>query len=292
MGWGIHDFFDADKNRIRKYLLANHQTVNKMLKYFEEYDVASTWATVGAIACSNKGEYLSLVPNQPNYVNQSLKLNTEIFNDNKYENYFFAPELINKILVTPKQELASHSFSHLYFAEEGVTEKDFLTDMKNLETLWQKKFQYKPVSLVFPRNQVSFTNLLKHTSIKIWRENEKPFYYNFDKKDKLSRALRFIESINPRVVRSTYSNNKFTRNSLFVRFNLPNQLWILHMKRIKNELKKLTSNKVFHLYWHPHNLNFNTKLSFNRMIEVLDVINNARNIYGIQSISMKDLIKN
>lgn len=275
MRWGVHDIYGLNFQMYRENVLNLHEVIPLTLRLLAERKLQATWATVGAIGLASWQEYFNLAPPVPAYHNKRLAI------DPRYADYdidgllHFAPDLVWKILSTPGQELGSHTFSHIYFREPGVTETNFILEMDAVSRLWREKFKTDSVSLVFPKNQSAFEYLIPQTGVKIWRGNENAWYFDQTTKQAnslLPRLLRLNESVSPWVRRAVPSEGGVTRSSLFIRFNLPDPLWNLHMARVKNELRSISFGQIFHVWWHPENLGCRLARSLNRLKELLDII--------------------
>ena len=132
-----------------------------------------------------------------------------------------------------------------------------------------------PVSLVFPRNQVAFLTVVKSCGIRMWRGNETGWYYDCNETSSnrpVARARRLLDAINPWARHAGALEGDMTRASLFLRTNLPAGAWALHCARIRNELDSLRHPRVFHIWWHDHNLGVSTRVRLARVEEVLDMI--------------------
>ena len=79
------------------------------------------------------------------------------------------------------------------------------------------------------------------------------------------------------------------RASIFVRFGLPESLWQIQLKRIRNELISLVPGDALHCWWHPHNVGFELKTGLARLTQVLDLIAEACVSNRIISMNMQDL---
>lgn len=290
MRWGVHDVYGLNFNGYRKNLENCRPVVLSTLKLLAERNLRATWATVGALGSNNWDEYFSLAPPPPSYIDPRLAVRKEYADLDPDGILHFAPDLIHQIVQTKGQELGSHSFSHLYFREPGVTATDFLADMAAVEKLWKERFGVVPISLVYPRNQSAFVNLLDQTSIGIWRGSEPAWFYDCTSQRSntlLPKALRLVDSINPWVRRASRLKRGMVRASLFVRFELPEPLWRLQLKRIRNELLGLAPGEVFHCWWHPHNVGFEIKAGMARLTQVIDLIAESCITNKIVSTNMK-----
>jgi peptidoglycan/xylan/chitin deacetylase (PgdA/CDA1 family) len=291
--WGVHDKYGLDFNGYRENLENVPEVVPILLKLFEDRNICATWATVGALGCKNWEEYFERAPKPPNYANPSFKINHEYADMDPEGHLHFAPELLQKIHETPGQELGTHTFSHIFLRERGMTANDVESDLSAVNKLWKDRGYSPPKSLVFPRNQHNFLDPILSTSIKIWRGNETPWFYecNDSRTNKLfPRGLRLLDSINPFVRRPCILEESMVRSSLYLRTNLPKTLWELHFSRIKNELKVSDPNQIFHLWWHPHNFGADMKQRIARLEKILDIIAEKCEKGLLASKCMKDLV--
>lgn len=293
MEWGFHDnAFDC--NSYKENLYNEREVVSNILKLFSERNIRATWACVGALACNDWNEYFTHAPRPPKYVNQRFVTAHKYSDADPDGHYHFAPELLKTIQKTLGQKLGSHTFSHMYLREKGVTAQDVLADVATFSVVWKEKLNESPVSFVFPRNQVAFLTILTENGIKIWRGNETSWYFNCNESsnNKIApRILRILDAVNPLIKRAAPLTQNMTSSSLFFRAGLPNLAWQLHLSRICNELDSLQYPNIFHLWFHPHNLGVNMKIQLERLRIVLDIIADklARNL--LLSQSMEDLVK-
>lgn len=293
MRWGVHDIYGLDFDLYRENIENVRLTVPILLKLFKERSLKATWATVGALCLSGWQEYYQRAPQNPDYLNKNLRIKEEYASLDPDGLLHFAPDLVDQVVATEGQELGNHSFSHIYFREPGVTKYNFLNEMKVVEQIWDERYGLKPVSLVFPRNQSAFLNCLKETSIKIWRGTEPTWYHGRNTQEnnsKIPKLLRLIDSVNCLKQNASSIKGNMSRAGLFVRFNLPEGLWKLHIKRIYSEIRHLLPGDVFHLWWHPHNLGGNMKVRIPRLIQVLDLIAEGCSSKRVLSKSMKELL--
>lgn len=293
MRWAFHDIHGLDWNGYRANLENCRPAVLSMLRLLEERNLRATWATVGALGATGWDDYFSFAPPPPAYLNPKLAVRKEYADMDPDGTLHFAPDLIRQIAQTDGQELGSHSFSHLYFREPGVTAEDFLADMAAVELLWKVRFNVKPTSLVYPRNQTAFSELIEKTSITLFRGPEPAWFYDCTsqrRNRKFPRVLRLLDSLNPWITRAAPLEGKMIRASLFVRFDLPEWLWQLQLKRIRNELNDLESGHIFHCWWHPHNVGVDLAKGIARFSQVFDLISNACSTGRVKSQNMRDLV--
>jgi hypothetical protein len=291
--WGRYDRIQEMSAREIAGIRRTPETVRRLLTEMSARSIKATWATVGALACTSWNEFFDCAPVLPKYRDPRFSFNHGIVAADPQGIGFFAPALIEEIIATPGQELGTHTFCHSFFCEDGVTRSDLANDLACARGLSERKYGLTPVSLVFPRNQSNFVDLLPSVGIRIWRGNETPWYYQDNRRSthfQLLRALRMVDSINPMVRRGYALEGNMTRASLFLRLNLPASLWAMHMRRIASELRGLRSGEVFHLWFHPENLPPLGELGFARLTEVLDMIAAQLQDGGLESSTMGDLV--
>ena len=116
--WGVRDKRPVD-GPYRENLLGAREAIPRMLDLFEEFGVAATWATVGFLFAKNRREREEFSPSiRPQYKNPKLDAYAETTGDNEDDDpIHYASSLIARIAKTPKQEIATHTFSHYYCQE-------------------------------------------------------------------------------------------------------------------------------------------------------------------------------
>ena len=276
------------------------ESVPKMLELFKKYNIGATWATVGMLMCKDFKEWSSFKSNNyPNYKN--IKINPynlgQLVKNN--EKLFFAKDLVKKIIDYDNQEIASHTFSHYYCKEDGSDIDSFNDDISSSIEI-SSKLNINIKSIVFPRNQVNekFFNILKKNNIFIYRGNIDSFLYRNGHSVPygiIGRSLRLADSIFP--ISKSLISNPAINNSLI---NVPASLFLRpYNKNFKSfELKKINrikkvmldaaiNQKVFHLWWHPHNFGINFDENFYILEEVLKYYNFLNSNYGMESFTMQ-----
>jgi hypothetical protein len=283
------------------------QALPGILELFQRYQVHATWATVGMLMCKDFKHWTALKPDiLPTYARERCLTYSFSNLAKEFPKLFFAPELVEKILSTDGQELASHTYSHFYCGEETTSINEFLADLQCVKTIFNE-YGVSPTSLVFPRNQVIapyLTELYKANYI-AYRGNQKhSLYINgqlpSSKNAKIKRLVKFADSYLPLTGNHTYEiskNNAEHKNmldipaSMFLR-PLTNHpiLNSLHLERVKSAmLDAAINNKIFHLWWHPHNFGKNTQANLNNLEKLLKYFQFLKQKYAMNSYSMAEL---
>ncbi len=300
--WGVFDKVDFKEKET--YFKNTRKVIPEILNLFSEYQIHSTWATVGMLFNKNWEEWKTNIPEiLPNYKNTDLSAydygNT--LNSSETEFFCFARDLIQQIQNSPYQEIGTHTYSHYYCLEEGQTLASFKADLeKAIELAKQMGIELK--SLVFPRNQFNedYLKVCYDLGIENVRSNPTDWYWKDTQNDSLKNKIfrtgdAYIGSNNKsykltdlhvekgkplsqkasRLLRP-YSNNKFLNN--------------LKLKRIKSEMTSAAkNNEIYHLWWHPHNFGNNPDENITDLKEILDHYSGCKEKYGFQSATMNEI---
>jgi hypothetical protein len=291
--WGVHDVCGMNPNAYRENLEAEREVIPELLTMFHSHEIRATWAAVGAIGCSNWTEYFARAPAPPRYVDPVFAVKSAYAEMDPDGRLHFAPELMQQILGTPGQRLGTHTFSHLFLRERGVTAHDAAADLAAAHALHCTRFGSSPMSLVFPRNQPAFIEVVRASSVQIWRGNAAAWYYECEDSEHsgpLPRALKLLDAFNPFTKRAAPVEADMNRASLFLRLNLPPFAWAAHVLRIKAQLDRLRPGEVFHLWFHPHNVGKKIKYRLARVEQIVGMIAERQSAGRLRSASMEDLI--
>ena len=292
MRWGMHDRLGLDFSAYRTNLEGGRSAISGILKELSGRRLKATWAAVGALACRDWDEYFRRAPRPPKYSDGKLAINPQYQELDPLGQLHFAPAELESIARTDGQDLGTHTFSHIYLREPGITGEDFAADLGAVNEMWREKFNNSPVSLVFPRNQSNFLDVVAAKGIKCWRGNPKPWYHNrfeAENNDPLSRALRYLDAHVPLSRTAAAPEGPMCRASIFVRFTLPEALWRLHVNRIVGELDSMVDGENLHLWFHEHNLGADPGRAFSRLSELCDYIESSRETGLVTSLNMADL---
>jgi peptidoglycan/xylan/chitin deacetylase (PgdA/CDA1 family) len=291
--WGIHDVYGLDFEAYRGNLERLRDAVPALVKLLVEHDMRATWAVVGAIACQSWGEYFTRAPEPPRYERPGLAVNPRYADLDPEGRLHFAPDLVQAIASARGQFVGTHTFSHLYLRERGVTAADVAADLAATAVLYRERYNTVPRSLVFPRNQCAFIEVVRASTIRVWRGNQKPWYYEREDSEHYNivpRVLKLMDELNPFSTRAAPVETDMTRASLFLRLSLPETLWHVHLQRIRRELRSLQPGHVFHIWFHPESLGEHTEIRLSRVEQVLELLAKTRDRDGIRSCAMEDLV--
>lgn len=300
--WGVRD-----KKSIASYganVLGVRQAVPRLLDLFATYDVACTWATVGFLFFEDRDALITGFPKiRPNYVNRRLSpYETEVLAGigatEHQDPYHFGLSLIRSIISAPRQEIATHTFSHYYCLEPGQDLQSFNADL-DAAKLAAAAEGIALRSIVFPRNQFNACYLAacRDKGILAYRGNERSRLYEAAPQsgEKLAkRAGRLLDAYidvsgaNAYVLAAA-DGMVDVPASRFLR-PYKRSLAFLDGRRLGRILRAMrdaaASNRVFHLWFHPHNFGINQDDNFVFLNRILTEAVHLNQEYDWPSLTM------
>lgn len=300
--WGI-----CSTLRVKDYhenLNGTREAIDQILETFMKYKIHATWGTVGFLFCRNKKEIEFFSPSSlPEFRNSqysSYDYFSEVGESEEDDPYHFASHVIEKISKYDYQEIASHTWSHLFFLERGITNSDIDNDIASAIKIG-KETGYTLNSIIFPRNQFKegIRDILKKHGIKYYRGNIDAYLLKARKSgehNNLIRALRLLDSYINITGYNTFSVNDDDEiinipGSRFLRPYNPSLSFFekLRLKRICGEMTHAAQNGLtYHLWWHPHNFGTYTAENIKFLKKILDHFTFLQSKYGMISRSMNE----
>jgi hypothetical protein len=305
--WGVRDQFPVN-GVYTPNLVGARTAVPKMLRLFEAFDIAATWATVGFLFARSKEELLSFYPKvKPTYTHKKYDPYQEpLGNGEDDDPLHYAPSLIEQIKNTPKQEIGTHTFSHYYCLEAGQTAEAFRDDLLSAIAI-AKHWNLDIRSIIFPRNQVNpdYVKTLLESGVIIYRDNEPSWFYSAAATDEHSlpkRAGRLLDTYVPLTPHSLGEWEKIKQvnglcnipSSRFLRPYSPRlaNLEPLRVHRICQGITQAAKEqKIYHLWWHPHNMGIHQEENLGLLKKILQHVAKCREQYGLESLTMLDVVK-
>lgn len=280
MFWGVED-----TQSIAGYgrnVQGEWQAIPRMLGRFRTHGVRATWATVGAIMCRDYREWRTRRRTRtPSAAAPGPCADLEDALVKQNPTLFFARPLVERILETDGQELATHTYSHFYCQARDATPEGFLDDLARARSLAAEMgagFR----SIVFPRNQVSreFLAVLPAAGIRVYRGNSQHWLYrNGDAVPggMAGRIMRFADAFVPlsgsccrREQIDGALVNVPASAFLYAWSALAEPLMALRLRRIKQGMSEAArTGALFHLWWHPHNFGVNLEANLAMLDEIL-----------------------
>ena len=302
--WGVQDVDTLDGYGCN--VLGVWGAVPKLLRLFNHYNIHATWATVGLMFAENHMEarkFFPLEQDRPSYCNKRLSA-YECFNDiaikDENHDYFFGRNLIDEIAKFEGQEIGSHTFSHYYCDEKGQNPQQFYSDMLSAKAIAEEK-GYTLKSFVFPRNQSveEYVDVLEKLGYTSYRSMAQNWIHRKVKKGALRRVLRLIDVYLPLTGSNAYlpKTEKTIINFPGSNMYKPKYRPLVFLEKLKiHRIKKqmlyaAKHNKVYHLWWHPHNLGLQTDFHMKQLQEIFEYYKKLQAKYGMQSLNMSEAVE-
>lgn len=297
--WGV-----SDTQTVAGYgrnVLGEWQAIPRLLALFRQHGIKVTWATVGMIMCRDYKQWRDFRPAVlPGYARADI---SPYFMDTlvrENARLFFARPLVEQILATKGQELATHTYSHFYCNEVGAAPDQFAADLDCARSI-SADMGVQLRSVVLPRNQIheKFLSVLPQAGIQVYRGNAGHWLYRNG--DAVAggiagRVARFADACIPlsgeRTVREQHNGGLV---------NLPASLFLypwsarhrallaMRLHRLKQGMTSAArTGGIFHLWWHPHNFGVNLEENLAQLDVVLRHYHVLADTYGMQTQCMGD----
>lgn len=301
--WGLFDL--ENKDAYYSQILGGREGILQLLELFEKYDIHATWGVVGLLFAETISEMKEYYPeHKPKYFNHKLssEAHLESVGKNEEEDKFhFASSLIDKISNYDNQEIASHTFSHYYCKEFGQDVEIFKYDLESAQRIAKDKKNIVLKSLILPRNQflVEYGEVAKNCGFKAIRGNPSHFAYN--NSNIIARAIRLLDSYLNICGYKCYDRDECLQNGIanikasrfFRKYNKKLKLFEnLKISCIKRQMRYAAKNgKIFHLWWHPHNIGANTSINLNQLESIFIYFKKLKEEYCFSSKNMNELAR-
>jgi peptidoglycan/xylan/chitin deacetylase (PgdA/CDA1 family) len=302
--WGV-----ADSKSIagyRRNIEGEWEAIPKVLELFRRYGIKATWATVGMLMCRDYSQWRKIRPSVfPGY--DRPQCSTYLLDSVVRENpkLFFARPLVEQIIETPGQEVASHSYSHFFCDEAGATPEQFAADLVCAREIGDELgVEYR--SFVFPRNQVKDAYLaeLDKAGYQVFRGNPDHWLYRDGHFVSMGAAGRMVRRTDSYIPLSgnhvSYMRNGLPAGKLL---NIPASYFLrpssgnrildsFHLNRVKAGMREAAvTDGIFHLWWHPHNFGANLEKNMKNLDSILQYYCFLAETHGMRSVSMADLLQ-
>ena len=306
--WGLFDLMTVDQ--YEENLKNVGKVIDGLLELSSQYDVKLTFATVGFLFARNKDEIMKFAPQQkPTYTKKILNpypLLKTVGNNENEDPYHFGYTVLDKIKQNGVHEIGTHTYCHYYCNEAGQTTEQFRDDITAAINIGDH-FGTPIKSIVFPRNMVNkdALNVCAEQGITSYRGTENAYIYRIDPKktyyDWLAvRGSRMLDSYINITGNNIYDLSKLKDDQTIV--NLPSSRFLrpynsklsmfesLKIRRItKGMTKAAKQNKLYHLWWHPHNFGTHYEKNFENLEKIFKTYKELNRTYGFTSSTMTSL---
>ena len=150
LGWGFHDLADPPMERLE----AGRSGWTRLLDILDKHSVPATWGVVGHLMLDDCDGTHANLPSLDGW------FDTERGRWRERPDFRFGPELVRGIVeAEPNHEVACHTFSHVLFGDDRVTE-DIARGELRAAVDAGTRFGIEYSTLIFPRNSVGHRDLL------------------------------------------------------------------------------------------------------------------------------------
>jgi peptidoglycan/xylan/chitin deacetylase (PgdA/CDA1 family) len=304
--WGVRDHCPPGSDYERNVMGAR-AVIPQLLEIFREYGVAATWATVGFLFARSRSELHRYRPETlPSYADPALSPYAEVVGDGEADDpLHYAAHLIERIGATPRQEIATHTYSHFFCTERGQDPASFRADLASACAIAAAR-GVALRSIVFPRNQhnPAYDGILRDHGIVAFRGNPGGWLWRFaDGRESAApakRAARLLDAYLPVSGDGSIGWDEIraadglanVRASFFLRPFVPRLRLLepLRSQRLRQTVRSAARRRrILHLWWHPHNFGAHPQQCLAVLRDVLDEYLRCRDRWGMQSLSMAEI---
>ncbi len=297
--WGVRDQWSVDQ--YRSNLLGVREVVPRILELFEGCQIHATWATVGFLMAEDRDELLDHLPDvRGAYMDPRLDPYTElptVGQNERDDPFHYAPSLVQLVAMAPDQEIATHTLSHFYVLDPGVSDDAFRADIKAALGL-AASHHLAPTSIVFPRNQVSAPALriCQELGLTAFRGTERAWYQHPRRgtDPQIARVCRLVDAYVPLGTHHLQHAHEVSGvvNVPQTRFLRPchgsfGRLDAVRLARIDAAMTAAAeAQKIFHLWWHPHNFGADPASNLAFLAKIIERYARLRDSFGFNSMTM------
>jgi hypothetical protein len=304
--WGLRDHVGRD-DPLYVRLPAARQAVVDMAARFAADGISATWATVGFLFASTRGELEAHLPaERPSYERPVLDPYGEAIGEDEEEDpRHLAGSLVDLIVSTPGQEVGSHTFSHFYCLEPGQDEEVFRADLGAAQAMARSR-HLRLRSLVLPRNQwnPAYARAVIDNGFECIRGPQPGWAHqarSSSAQGVLQRGARMADAYAGVAPLPTTAWDEVRRPSglcdipasAFLRPYDPRlrRLEPLRLARLRSGLRHAArTGRIFHLWWHPHNFSRHQRENFAVLDHLLEEFGRLSAREGMRSLSMGGVV--
>jgi hypothetical protein len=297
--WGVRD-----KLTLAQYgpnIIGVRRAVPAMLDLFAERAIACTWATVGLLFFGSRDKVFKALPERlPAYADDNLSPYADIKSmglDEESDPYHYGLSLLRQIMLYPRQEIGTHTFSHFYCLEPGGDVDAFRADLAAAQAA-AERLGIRLTSIAWPRNQLSPGHVAacREHGLRAFRGNERVWFHRprpDAQQSVLVRGFRLADSYLP--IAGAHDHEPIVVDGMVdvpaSRFLRPAErshpLRQMRLKRITSAMERAAQRgTLYHLWWHPHNFGVNLEANLAFLCAILDYFRTLQDRYGMRSMSM------
>jgi hypothetical protein len=248
-------------------VLGARRAVPQLLELFREFGTGCTWATVGFLMFGCRDALMAALPRRrprgrPGGSCSYSHLDA-IGTDEASDPLHYGRSLVERIAACPRQEIATHTFSHYCCLDGGWDDDAFAQDIRAARAA-AGGLGLETRSIVFPRNQLCARalDICCSEGIRAYRGSG-PHWFNQPaaRRDegRLRRSARLAASYAP-----GWRSGAVEAGQAHGMVNVPASRFLrpcsgglaaaLQLSSIRQNMRHAArTGKIFHLWFHPHN---------------------------------------
>jgi peptidoglycan/xylan/chitin deacetylase (PgdA/CDA1 family) len=248
--------------------------VDRLLSLLAEFEISATWCTLGHLfldGCAPRDgrKHPEIVP--PAHEGIADWFEHDPCGTEESDPIFYGRSLVDRILACPvPQEIGSHSFSHPRFGDPGCSRETADTELAECVRLARER-GLELRSFAFPRNRVGHLDVLREHGFTAYRGPD-PAWYEGGRWPRPVKRLGHLAD----VVLARRPPVGVPEEALPGLWNVPGSMIYFPMhgrrrhiplsRRVARAVKGLAAaadqRRIFHLWFHPTNLAFETDAMF------------------------------
>ena len=256
--------------------------IDRLLAMLAEFEISATWCTLGHLfleSCARREgrKHPEIVP--PTHEGIADWFEHDPCSSEETDPIFYGRSLVDRVLACPvPQEIGSHSFSHPRFGESGCSRETADTELAECVRLARER-GLELRSFAFPRNRVGHLDVLREHGFSAYRGPD-PAWYEGGRWRRPVKRLGHLAD----VVLARRPPVGVPEEVLPGLWNLPGSMIYFPMhgrrrhiplsRRVARAVKGLEAaaeqRRIFHLWFHPTNLAFETDAMFDGLRRIFE----------------------
>jgi len=300
--WGTLDLYGTEEYFWEACKIERNEVVDRLLELFNEFEIPGTWCTVGHLflgecESNGNGKHPEIVRPQHDWYKEDWFAYDPCGNEES-DPLFYGKSLIEKIQSNPvKQEIGSHSFSHIIFGDKGCSSESARSDVAECVKA-AEQFGIKMKSFVFPRDRVGHLDILKEFGFTAYRGAIPKWYEQGEERGIAKRLAHLWDVVRaaapPTVLPEREANGLLNIPGSMIFFPMHGARRYIPMSlRVKRAHKGLDlaarEKRIFHLWFHPTNMAFEIDRMFDGLRAILQHAANLRERGVLETLSMSEI---
>jgi hypothetical protein len=254
----------------------SREIIDSLLRLFRRYDISATWALVGHLflsSCEQRNGVSHPDMRRPRYAwFDGDWFRFDPSSSAERDPLWYAPDVVAQLLAaSPRQEIASHSFSHALYGEAGFS-ADCADDDASACVRAAAPWGVRLRSFVYPRNSVGHTQRLARHGFICYRGVDPTWYRSWP--GPLKRIAHFVDDflgLTPPTVLATRDGNLWNIPGSVMLQGLNGWRRLIPLQNRSSRYVRglgdaIQRRRIFHLWFHPVNL----AVSMHSLLRVLE----------------------